>query len=241
MKKIGFFKIALLLFMVFSLSLMAKEGKNNNVTELVFILDRSGSMAGLENETIGGFNSILEKQKKETKGDVIVTTVLFDNEYEILHNRLPINEVKKISNEDYYVRGMTALLDAIGKSIVNLKEINKTKKNKDTKVLFVIITDGMENASKEFTIDKVKKLVELQKKEFKWEFLFLGANIDAIETAGSFGIEPSKAVQYHSDKIGTEKNYRVLNEAVSEFRSGKELNAEWKKEIEADFKERKQQ
>ncbi|MDO4689759.1 MAG: hypothetical protein Q4A58_00455 [Fusobacterium sp.] len=240
MKKFVFSTLTVLFFTVFSFNIMAQI-KEKDVTELVFILDRSGSMAGLENETIGGFNSILEKQRKETRGSVIVTTVLFDNEYEILHNRLPIDEVKKITNEEYYVRGMTALLDAIGKSIVNLKEINKSKKNKDSKVLFVIITDGMENASKEFTIAKVKELVELQKKEFKWEFLFLGANIDAIQTAKSFGIDASKAVQYHSDKIGTEKNYRVLNEAVSEFRSGKELNAEWKKEIETDFKERKQQ
>lgn len=239
MKKIIFSTLAMLFLTGFPFVTMAQT-KETEGTELVFILDRSGSMGGLESETIGGFNSILEKQKNEKKGSITVTTVLFDNEYEILHNRLPINEVKKITNEEYYVRGMTALLDAIGKSIVNLKEINKTKKNKNNKVLFVIITDGMENASREFTIDKVKELVEFQKKEFNWEFLFLGANIDAIQTAKSFGIEASKAVQYHSDKIGTEKNYKVLNEAVSEFRSGKELNAEWKKEIEDDFKERKQ-
>ena len=240
MKKFLFSMLTKVLFILLSFSLMANS-KEKEMTELVFILDRSGSMGGLEKETIGGFNSILEKQKREKKGDVIVTTVLFDNEYEVLHNRLPINEVKEITDDEYYVRGMTALLDAMGKSIVNLKEINKTRKNNNTKVLFVIITDGMENASREFTIDKVKELVELQKKEFKWEFLFLGANIDAIQTAKSFGIDSSKAVQYHSDKIGTEKNYKVLNEAVSEFRSGKELNAEWKKEIEIDFKERKQQ
>lgn len=239
MKK-GFFTLIGLIFLLSSCALTAKTVEKTT-TELVFVLDRSGSMAGLESETIGGFNSILEKQKKENTGDVIVTTVLFDNEYEILHNRLPINEIKPITREEYYVRGMTALLDAMGKSIVNLKEINKTRKNTNTKVLFVIITDGMENASKEFSVQKVKELVELQKKEDKWEFLFLGANIDAIQTADSFGIEASKAVQFHSDKIGTEKNYRVINEAVSEFRSGKELDAEWKKEIEADFNERKKQ
>lgn len=208
-------------------------------TELVFILDRSGSMSGLESDTIGGFNSMLEKQKQES-GEAFVTTVLFDNQYEVLHNRVALGEVKPITDKEYFVRGSTALLDAIGKTISNVKNKQaKLEKAKSDKVLFVIITDGQENSSQEFNLTKVKNLITEQKEKSDWEFLFLGANIDAISTAESFGIDRAKAVEYLSDSQGTQKNYKVLNKAVKEVRSGKKLDENWKAEIEEDVKSRK--
>lgn len=241
MKKILKLCIFLLLsLIIFPASNTKKTIKNLKKMELVFILDRSGSMSGLELDTIGGFNSVLEKQKKDRNGEVNVTTALFDNEYELLHNKIPIQEVKPLTEKEYFVRGSTALLDAIGKTISQVKaEQNKLNaKEKSGKVLFVIITDGMENASKEYTINTVKKLISEQKEKENWEFLFLGANIDAIKTAESFGIEKSRAAQYKSDSIGTQNNYKSINNAVEEFRLNNKVNDSWKDEIEEDVKKR---
>ena len=222
--------------------IVTEKNKNLKKMELVFILDRSGSMSGLELDTIGGFNSVLEKQKKDRNGEVNVTTALFDNEYELLHSKIPIQEVKPLTEKEYFVRGSTALLDAIGKTISQVKaEQNKLKtKEKSGKVLFVIITDGMENASKEYTVNAIKKLISEQKEKENWEFLFLGANIDAIKTAESFGIEKSKAAQYKSDSTGTQLNYESINNAVEILRGSPsfELDDSWKKEIEEDVKNR---
>ena len=211
----------------------------NNIVDVVFILDRSGSMGGLESDTIGGFNSMLEKQRK-IEGKAFITTVLFDDQYELLHDRVNIAKVNNITEKEYFVRGSTALLDAIGKTIAKEKAIQDTlgKNEKADKVLFVIITDGLENASKEYNSSTVKKLIETQKEKYGWEFLFLGANIDAIETANTIGINAERAVNYKSDSIGTKKNYDTLNKAVEEVRSGKDLDKNWKADIEADYNER---
>lgn len=216
-----------------------QRGKNNKLkdVELVFILDRSGSMQGLESDTVGGYNSMLSKQKKEKTGKVSVTTVLFDDQYELLYNQVPIDKIAPMTEKEYYVRGSTALLDAIGKTIMQIKA-NQEKKGNSEKVLFVIITDGMENASREYRLDTVKKLIEERKEKDKWEFLFLGANIDAIGAAGELGIESSRAVRYKSDKKGTAKNYDVLNKAVEEIRAGNGIQDSWKEEIEKDVKNR---
>ena len=215
------------------------EKKKNNIVDVVFILDRSGSMGGLESDTIGGFNSMLEKQRK-IDGKAFITTVLFDDQYELLHDRVNIAKVNNITEKEYFVRGSTALLDAIGKTIAKEKAIQDTlgKNEKADKVLFVIITDGLENASREYNSSTVKKLIETQKEKYGWEFLFLGANIDAIETANTIGINAERAVNYKSDSIGTKKNYDTLNKAVEEVRSGKELDKNWKADIEADYNER---
>ena len=212
--------------------------------ELVFILDRSGSMNGLESDTIGGFNAILNKQRQENKGQVFVTTVLFDDQYELLHNRILIDQIAPITEKEYYVRGNTALLDALGKTIAQMKANRlklSEKERATTKVLFVITTDGQENSSREYSLSNVKAMVETQKTKENWEFLFLGANIDAIGTAESFGIPASKAVKYKADSKGIQKNYQVLNEAVSSIRSGKELQESWKTEIEQDYQERQKE
>lgn len=212
---------------------------NENLTELVFILDRSGSMSGLERDTIGGFNSMLEKQKKES-GEAFVTTVLFDDKYKLLHDRNDIKRVNAITEKEYYVRGSTALLDAIGITINNigiaLSDTNEEER--PGKVLFVIITDGMENSSREFSYEKIKEMVEHQKSKYAWDFIFLGANIDAIMTAGSFGISADRAANFVSDSSGTQLNYRVVSEAVSCIRKGRNVDASWKSEIEKDYKKR---
>ncbi|CAL7914551.1 vWA domain-containing protein [Fusobacterium necrophorum] len=230
------------ILVVFSLVACAnvnlEKGKKNRSMELVFILDRSGSMSGLEQDTIGGYNSMLKKQK-EQKGEVFVTTVLFDDKYEMLYHHKPIEELSNMTEKEYFVRGSTALYDAIGKTIVDVNREQSVAEKKVDQVLFIITTDGMENASQEFTAKKVKDLIETQKKEKKWEFLFLGANIDAIKTAESFGIEKEKAVNYHADSLGTQKNYKVLGEAVLEMRAGQELKGNWKQEIEEDYENRK--
>ena len=215
------------------------EKKKNNIVDVVFILDRSGSMGGLESDTIGGFNSMLEKQRK-IEGKAFITTVLFDDQYELLHDRVNIAKVNNITEKEYFVRGSTALLDAIGKTIAKEKAIQDTlgKNEKADKVLFVIITDGLENASREYNSSTVKKLIETQKEKYGWEFLFLGANIDAIETASAIGISAERAVNYNSDSVGTQLNYKSLNKAVTEVRSGKELKKEWKADIEADYQQR---
>lgn len=238
MKKINMIVGILLLFsFVACANGQVKKEKNKSI-ELVFILDRSGSMSGLEQDTIGGYNSMLKKQKEE-KGEVFVTTVLFDDKYEMLYHHKPIKELSNMTEKEYFVRGSTALYDAVGKTIVDVNREQITSEKKVDQTLFIITTDGMENASQEFTAKKVKDLIEKQKKEKKWEFLFLGANIDAIKTAESFGIEKGKAVNYHADSIGTQKNYKVLGEAVLEMRVGKELQENWKQEIEEDYKNRK--
>ena len=240
MKKILLGMFLLLSIFTFSKVPAKKLQKKNNKqedVELVFILDRSGSMGGLESDTIGGYNSMLSKQKNQKKGKVYVTTVLFDDEYELLHNQVSIEEMKPITEKEYYVRGSTALLDAIGKTIMQVKANQDKKENKD-KVLFVIITDGLENASKEYRKDLIKKMIEERKEKDKWEFLFLGANIDAIDAAGELGIESSRAVRYKSDKKGTAKNYDVLNKAVEEIRAGNGIKDSWKEEIEKDVKNR---
>ena len=211
-----------------------------NRTELVFILDRSGSMSGLESDTIGGYNAMLEKQKKEA-GEATVTTVLFDDKYELLHDRIDLKGIAPITDREYYVRGCTALLDAIGKTIQKIANVQKhpSPENRADKVLFVITTDGMENASREYTYDKIRALVERQKQEYGWEFLFLGANIDAISTARRFGIGADRAVNYHADSQGTRLNYEVVSETVSCMWAGAPIAADWKRKIEKDFNGRK--
>lgn len=211
-----------------------------NLTELVFILDRSGSMSGLESDTIGGFNSLIEKQKSED-GECFVTTVLFDHENEIVHDRIALSEISKMTEKEYYTRGTTALLDAMGTTIKHIEKIQKyaRKEDRPEKTLFIITTDGYENASRKFSLKEVKKLVE-QKKEIGWEFLFLGANIDAVETARDFGIAEDRAVTYLSDDIGTKTIFQNLSSAVSFSRAGKDITREWKSEIEEDYEKRKQ-
>ena len=220
----------------FSAEIQAKSvSKNKEVVDVIFILDRSGSMGGLESDTIGGFNSVLEKQRKE-EGKAYITTVLFDDQYELLHDRVDITKVKNITEKEYYVRGSTALLDAIGKTIMQVKA-NQDKKEIKDKVLFVIITDGMENASKEYNLTTVRRLIEAQNKNEKWEFIFLGANIDAIGTAENLGIKKSRAVQYKSDSIGTQNNYKAVEKAIDGVRAGY-LDESWKLEIEKDVQNR---
>jgi uncharacterized protein YegL len=211
-----------------------------NRTELAFILDRSGSMCGLEADTIGGYNAMLEKQKKEA-GEAIVTTVLFDDQYELLHDRIDLRGIAPITDREYYVRGSTALLDAIGKTIQKIANIQKrtAPEFRADRVLFVITTDGHENASREYSYSKVKALLERQKKQYDWEFLFLGANIDAIATAQRFGIEADRAVDYHADGEGTQLNYQVLSETVSCVRAGAPIKENWKQRIEENFRSRK--
>lgn len=211
-----------------------------NLTELVFILDRSGSMTGLESDTIGGYNAMLEKQKQE-EGEAFVTTILFDDEYEILHNRVNIKRVKPITDREYYVRGMTALLDAVGKTInKTVKAIIKSDEDEQpSNILFVIITDGMENASREFSYNKIKQMIEHEKEKYSWEFIFLGANIDAIATAAKFGIDEDKASNYHADSLGTILNFESVSDAVSNFRAGISIDKNWKENIELDYEIRR--
>ena len=192
------------------------DKKTAEVTEIVFILDRSGSMGGLENDTIGGYNSMLKKQKKEA-GEAIVSTILFDDKIEVLHDRLPIKKIDPITDDEYFVRGSTALLDAVGGAINHINGVHKKleKDERPDKTLFIITTDGMENASSEYTYDKVKKLVEKQKEKDHWEFIFLGANIDAVEVAGRFGVARNRAVRYECDSAGTALNFEVMSNMVS--------------------------
>lgn len=215
---------------------MMKKG----LTELVFILDRSGSMGGLEADTIGGFNSLVEKQKREP-GEVLVSTVLFDNEIQVLHDRVPLEQVPPMTERDYFVRGCTALLDAVGGAIRHIGNIHKYARAEDVPehTLVVITTDGMENASRRYDAPQVKAMVKRQQEKYGWEFLFLGANIDAVETAGRFGIAPQHAANYHSDSEGTQLNYEVLSQAVCCARMGAPLGAGWKRRIEQDFRKRK--
>ncbi len=192
---------------------------NKNLTEIVYILDRSGSMGGLEEDTIGGFNSMMEKQKK-ADGEAIVSTVLFDDVCEVLHDRVPLDKIEKMTDEQYFVRGCTALLDAVGGAIHHIGNIHKYAREEDRpeKTLCIITTDGMENASRIYDYKKVKKMVETEKDKHGWELLFLRANIDAIEVAGRFGISADRALNYECDSAGTALNYRVLSETISAVR-----------------------
>ena len=218
-----------------------KKQEDMKMTELVFILDRSGSMSGLEKDTIGGFNSMLEKQRKEP-GEAVVSTVLFDNEAEVIHDRISIGDVPNLTDKEYYVRGCTALLDAVGGAIHHIKNVHKYARKEDVpeKTLFIITTDGMENASHRYTYKKVRHMIEHQKSHHGWEFLFLGANIDAVAEAGKFGIDESMATNYLCDEAGTALNYEVINEAITYSRAcAAPLSADWKKKIEVDYKKRK--
>ena len=212
-----------------------------NKTELVFILDKSGSMSGLESDTIGGFNGMLKKQQKE-EGEAVITTVLFDDRYEILHDRLNLQAVRPISEREYFVEGSTALLDAVGKTIQKIVKVqkNSAEEERAEKVLFVIITDGLENASKEYSYRKIKEMIEQQKERWGWEFIFLGANIDSEQTARELGIDREKAVNYHADSKGVGAVYAAAAMAVSSLRKSKKLNEDWRSEIDQDYQNRKQ-
>ena len=210
-----------------------------NLTEIIFILDRSGSMSGLEADTIGGFNSMIEKQKR-AEGEALISTVLFDNVSEVLHDRVEVQNIRKMTDKDYTVRGCTALLDAIGGAIHHIGNIHKYARPEDVPehTMFVITTDGMENASHHYSSDRVKQMIEWQKTKYGWEFLFLGANIDAVETASQFGIGADRAVNYQCDSEGTALNYEVVSEAISAVRCSAPLGADWKKRIDEDYQKR---
>ncbi len=217
-----------------------------DLTEIVFILDRSGSMRGLEEDTIGGYNSLIDKQKKE-EGEVYISTVLFDDQVEVLHDRVKLEEVKLITDKEYYVRGCTAFLDALGGAIHHIGNVHKYAREEDRpeKTLFIITTDGQENASRQYSYDKVKKMVECQQEKYGWEFLFLGANIDAVTEAGRVGIRADRAVKYECDSKGTMTNFKALNKAVSNVRccatpsALEEALEGWDEEIREDFASRK--
>jgi len=210
------------------------------LTEIVFILDRSGSMSGLEKDTIGGFNSLIKKQRKES-GEAVVSTVLFDDTCEVIHDRVPMEKVQAMTEDTYFVRGCTALLDALGGAIHHIGNIHKYARDEDRpeKTMFIITTDGMENASRRYTYKKVKQMVERQKDRYGWEFLFLGANMDAVEVAGRMGIQADRAVTYQCDEEGTALNYEVLEEAIHHVRNCSEpLTPCWMRKINADVKRR---
>lgn len=207
-----------------------------NITELVFILDKSGSMSGLESDTIGGYNAMLKKQQ-EDPGEAIVTTVLFDNNYELLHDRINIHGIRPITDKEYFVEGSTALLDAIGKTIHKTSNAQRhtLEAQRADKVMFVITTDGMENASCEYTYEKIKEMVEHQKEKYGWEFIFMGANIEAVSTAEKFGINADRAANYNADGKGTRLNYKAISHVVSELRASRPISNSWKAEIDSDF------
>ncbi len=212
---------------------------NNNITELVFILDRSGSMAGLESDTVGGFNAMIEKQKKED-GECYVSTVLFDSVSEVLHDRVKLADIKPMTDKEYTVRGCTALIDALGGAIRHIGNIHKYARKDDVPehTMFVITTDGMENASHRYSSDEVKRMIERQKEKYGWEFLFIGANIDAVETAKRYGIDEDRAVNYNADATGTNIVYDTVACAVSRVRKNKNLDASWSAKIDEDYKNR---
>ena len=209
------------------------------MTELVFILDRSGSMSGLEKDTIGGFNSMIEKQKRE-EGEALVSTVLFDSESVVIHDRLPLGRVPRMTEKEYFTRGCTALLDAVGGAIHHIGNIHKYARKEDVpeKTMFIITTDGYENASRRYDYEKVRKMIERQKSRHGWEFLFLGANIDAAAEAKRFGIGEDRAVNYKRDEAGTALNYEVISEAVCSVRAARPLSADWKRRIDEDIQKR---
>ena len=211
-----------------------------NLTELVFILDRSGSMSGLEADTIGGFNAMIEKQKRAA-GEALVSTVLFDSGSQVLHDRLDLRSVPPLTDDDYSVGGCTALLDAVGGAIHHIGSVHKYAREEDVPehTLFVITTDGMENASRRYNSSRVRQMIQRQKEKYGWEFLFLGANIDAVETARRVGISEDRAVNYHADHEGTRLNYKVLGEAICTFRDSATLPSSWKDSIDEDYRGRK--
>ena len=211
----------------------------NGITELVFILDRSGSMAGLESDTIGGFNAMIKKQKKQ-EGECFVSTVLFDDVSEVLHDRVKLSKIRPMTDREYTVRGCTALIDAIGGAIHHIGNIHKYARREDVPehTMFVITTDGMENASRKYTSQQVKAMIERQKEKYGWEFLFIGANIDAVETAARYGISRDRAVNYNADGKGTEILYDVVSAAVENVRASMPLSTDWSKEIDNDYKKR---
>lgn len=204
----------------------------DNLTEIIFILDRSGSMSFLTDDTIGGYNAFIENQKK-VDGEALVTTILFDDRYEVLHNGVDIKTVKTLTREDYYARGMTALLDAIGKTINNVGDrLNKTaEENKPSKVIMVITTDGAENASQEFTRQQIKEMITHQTDVYNWQFMFLGANIDAVSEAQSIGIKGQFASTYTANAVGTDSLYTTMSNTVSTYRSAGKINEDWKEDI----------
>ena len=209
------------------------------MTELVFILDRSGSMSGLEQDTIGGFNSMIRKQKQQA-GAALVSTVLFNNHCQVLHDRVPLEQVQPMTEHEYYACGTTALLDAVGGAIKHIGMVHKYARPEDRpeKTLFVITTDGLENASRKYTYDRVRQMIEHEKNEYGWEFLFLGANIDAAKEAERFGIEADRAADYHCDKQGTALNYEVIGDVVANVRACRAMPKNWKARIDADYQKR---
>lgn len=211
----------------------------NNLTEIVFILDRSGSMSGLEKDTIGGFNSMLKRQRKNSE-KAYISTVLFDTNISVLHDRVDINEVAELTENDYTTQGCTALLDAIGGAINHISNIHKYARKEDvpSHTIFIITTDGMENASRTYTAQKVRSMINDKKAENGWEFLFLGANIDAVETAETFGITSDRAVNYNCDSQGTQVNFDAITNVLSDVRMGNPISANWKADIEEDYNNR---
>jgi uncharacterized protein YegL len=204
--------------------------------EMVFILDRSGSMHGLERDTIGGFNSMIEKQR-QIKGDALVSTVLFNHTFDVIHNRYPLNEINPLTQREYQTSGTTALLDAIGRSIDKIVSIYRMHDDisKKRKVIFIIITDGMENSSRIYDYKEIKKMISYQKEKYGWEFIFLGANIDAIEVGGRIGIDRHRSINFHSDRDGIDLNFKTLHEAVKNMRTNNQIKDNWADEINSDF------
>ena len=211
----------------------------NNITELVFILDRSGSMSGLEGDTIGGFNSLIKKQRSQN-GECYVSTILFDHESIVLHDRVRLEKIEEMTSRDYVVRGSTALIDAIGGAVKHIANIHKYARAEDVPehTVFVIMTDGLETSSHVFSSDEVKKMIERQKEKYGWEFLFIGANIDSVETAKGFGIGADRAVNYHADGEGTAVVFNTVSEAVYNVRQSANIPVGWSEKIEKDFKSR---
>lgn len=211
-----------------------------NLTELIFILDRSGSMSDMTQDTIGGFNSMIEKQKKE-EGDCLVSVVLFDDVSEVLYDRVEIKDVEKMTDKQYFARGCTALIDALGSAIHHIGNVHKYAREEDRpkKTMFIITTDGYENASRTYSSDKVKAMITRQQEKYGWEFLFLGANIDAVETARMYGIKENRAVRFHNDKKGVKLNYQVVEEAICSLRTYGTVSDSWADQIEKDYEGRK--
>ncbi len=210
------------------------------LTELVFILDKSGSMSGLEEDTIGGFNGMIRRQK-EKEGEALVSTVLFSSKSTVIHDRVPLESVEPLTSREYYVGGNTALIDAVGEAVRHIGNVHKYARDEDRpeNTVFVITTDGMENASRFYSADRVRAMIRRQKEEYGWEFLFLGANIDAVETAEHLGIERDRAANFRSDSRGHSVLFASVGEAVERVRSHKGIGEEWKADIEADFESRK--
>ena len=215
------------------------KDKMNNITELVFILDRSGSMAELEADTIGGFNAMIEKQRRE-EGECFVSTVLFDNISEVLHDRVRLSDIKPMTVKEYTVRGSTALIDALGGAIHHIGNVHKYARPEDVPAhtMFIITTDGMENASHKYSSERVKAMIQRQKEKYGWEFLFIGANIDAVETAARYGIDRDRAVNYNADGEGTRVLYESVSRAVCNVRASAPLSADWSADIDADYRKR---